>query len=593
MASYTEKYKLKKPAPEDFADIADINENMDLLEGALLKKADLDEAGKIPLEQLPESGSDLELGETSDTAYRGDHGKTAYEHSQANGNPHGAAARDIGYTDTEKLGAANVQDAIDVTARMAKTAQRTADDALQAVTDMLFTINSVPTQSGSLTYTGASLSPAWNSYDPNALAIGGTTTAVNAGAYTATFTPKANYKWSDGTTTAKSVTWSIGRASIAVPTQSGSLTYSGSAQSPSWNGYDANKMTIGSTISGTNAGSYTAAFTPKANYRWSDGTVTAKSVTWSIAKAAGSLSLNKTSLSLGSGNLTGTIVVTRAGNGAVTATSGNTSIAVCSVNGTTITVTAKATGSATITVKVAAGTNHNAPANKTCAVTVQMYNPTLAANSWAQIAEASAAGKASSIWKVGDTKDIVVGGETLTLAIMGFNHDDLQSGGKAGITFGLKNLMKTTRQMNGSDSGRNSFISSTMYSWLQSTLLNSLPSDLQAVIKMVNKKTSAGKVSTVINTNAMKLFLFSVWEIFGAKGYSAGNEGAQYSYFATAANRAKRLANGTGSGNTWWTRSPDVYNGNGFCYANRDGSTPPPHEMVIGDTRGVCFGFCV
>ena len=126
MASYTEKYKLKKPAPEDFADIADINENMDLLEGALLKKADLDEAGKIPLEQLPESGSDLELGETSDTAYRGDHGKTAYEHSQANGNPHGAAARDIGYTDTEKLGATNVQDAIDVTARMAKTAHRYA-----------------------------------------------------------------------------------------------------------------------------------------------------------------------------------------------------------------------------------------------------------------------------------------------------------------------------------------------------------------------------------------------------------------------------------------------------------------------------------
>uniref|UniRef100_UPI0026EBBBCE DUF6273 domain-containing protein n=1 Tax=Phascolarctobacterium succinatutens TaxID=626940 RepID=UPI0026EBBBCE len=560
MASYTEKYKLKKPAPEDFADVADLNRNMDLLEGVLIKKADLDEEGKIPLEQLPESGSNLTLGETGDTAYRGDRGKTAYDHSQTKGNPHGTAAKDIGYTDTEKLGAANVQDAIDAAARMARTAQSTADDALQAVTDMLFTINAVPTQSGSLTYTGASLSPSWNSYDPNALTIGGTTAAVNAGTYTATFTPKANYKWSDGTTTAKNVAWTIGRASIAVPTQSGGLTYSGSTQSPSWNGYDANKMTIAGTTSGTNAGSYTTNFTPKANYRWNDGTTDAKSVNWSIAKAAGSLTLDTTSLSLGSGNLTGTIVVTRAGNGAVTATSSNTGIAVVRVSGTTVTVTAKTTGSATITVKVAAGTNHNAPADKTCAVTVQMYSPTLAANSWAQIAEASAAGKASSLWKVGDTKDIIVNGETLTLAIMGFNHDDLQSGGKAGITFGMKNLMASVRDMTSLGSNSGGFTSSAMYTWLQGTLLNSLPADLRGVLKSVNKKTSAGNKSTVINTNAMKLFLFSEQEIFGTKIYSAGGEGAQYSYFATAANRVKYLANGAGAVRAWWMRSPVVSN---------------------------------
>lgn len=590
MASYTEKYKLKKPAPEDFADIADLNRNMDLLEGVLIKKADLDDEGKIPLEQLPESGSGLKLGETGDTAYRGDRGKTAYDHSQTKGNPHGTAAKDIGYTDTEKLGAANVQDAIDAAARMARTAQSTADDALQAVTDMLFTINAVPTQSGSLTYTGASLSPSWNSYDPNALTIGGTTAAVNAGTYTATFTPKANYKWSDGTTTAKNVAWTIGRASIAVPTQSGGLTYSGSAQSPSWNGYDANKMTIGGTTSGTNAGSYTANFTPKANYRWSDGTTGAKSVNWSIAKAAGSLTLNKTSLSLGSGNLTGTIAVTRAGNGAITAISSNTGIAAVSVSGTAVTVTAKATGSATVTVKVAAGTNHNAPVDKTCAVTVQMYNPTLAANSWAQIAEASAAGKASSLWKVGDTKDIIVNGETLTLAIMGFNHDDLQSGGKAGITFGMKNLMASVRDMTSSGSNSGGFTGSAMYTWLQGTLLNSLPADLRGVLKSVNKKTSAGNKSTVINTNAMKLFLFSEQEIFGAKIYSAGGEGAQYSYFATAANRVKYIANGAGAVRAWWMRSPIVSNSLYFCQVSTGGSSV---SSALVSAIGVCFGFCV
>lgn len=37
----------------------------------------------------------LVLGETSATAYRGDRGKTAYDHSQATGNPHGATTADV------------------------------------------------------------------------------------------------------------------------------------------------------------------------------------------------------------------------------------------------------------------------------------------------------------------------------------------------------------------------------------------------------------------------------------------------------------------------------------------------------------------
>lgn len=44
----------------------------------------------------PDSGG-VELGETSTTAYRGDRGKTAYDHSQVTtGNPHGTTPADIG-----------------------------------------------------------------------------------------------------------------------------------------------------------------------------------------------------------------------------------------------------------------------------------------------------------------------------------------------------------------------------------------------------------------------------------------------------------------------------------------------------------------
>jgi len=43
-----------------------------------------------------EISASLALGETSATAYRGDRGKIAYDHSQATGNPHGTVPSDIG-----------------------------------------------------------------------------------------------------------------------------------------------------------------------------------------------------------------------------------------------------------------------------------------------------------------------------------------------------------------------------------------------------------------------------------------------------------------------------------------------------------------
>ena len=172
-------------------------------------------------------------------------------------------------------------------------------------------IASVPTQTGSLTYNGSTQSPTWSGYDTSKMTLGGTTSGTNAGSYAATFTPKANYQWTDGTTVAKEATWTIGRATVStLPSQSGSLTYTGSAQSPTWANYDTAKLTIGGATSGTNAGTYTATFTPKSNYQWTDGGTGAKNVNWSIGKAAGSLTLNRSSLTLNNATRTGTITVT-------------------------------------------------------------------------------------------------------------------------------------------------------------------------------------------------------------------------------------------------------------------------------------------
>lgn len=67
--------------------------------------AELDANGKVPSSQLP---SYVALGETSSTAYRGDRGKTAYDHSQTAGNPHGTSASQVMLSD----GVTSVEDAL-------------------------------------------------------------------------------------------------------------------------------------------------------------------------------------------------------------------------------------------------------------------------------------------------------------------------------------------------------------------------------------------------------------------------------------------------------------------------------------------------
>lgn len=217
--------------------------------------------------------------------------------------------------------------------------------------------------------------------------------------------------------------------------------------------------------------------------------------------------------------------------------------------------------------------------------------PTLADNDWATIAVVSEMGAASTYWSVGDEKDITLSdGETLTLVIVGFDHDDLVSGGKAGITFGLKNLMTNTGCMNATTTNSGGWAGSEMYTWLHDAILQSLPNKLKDTIKDVNKKTSKGLGSSEISTDTMKIFLFSGIEIRGSTTYSAQGEGAQYSYFLTADNRIKKLQNGAGDVSRWWLRSPDASSANKFCGISKTGMED--RNFAYGE-MGVCFGFCV
>lgn len=482
----------------------------------------------------------------------------------------------------------------------ASNAQKAANDALKAVTKLTSVINSVPTQAGILTYTGAAQSPSWNGYDTEKLTIGGTTSGTNAGNYVATFTPKEGYEWADGTKTAKSVTWTISKASLSVPAQSGTLTYTGSAQSPQWSNYDSNKLTIGGTSTATNAGSYAATFTPKANYQWSDGSTSAKSVTWAIGKAAGSLTLAKSSVTLNISSLTESVAVTRAGDGVISATSSNTATARVEVSGTSVKITGLKAGAAKITVKVAAGTNHTAPSDKTINVTVSLPDTSLANNTPDIIAAAAKSGQAANYWSVGDKVGIAVNGSfgglsynnTVYAFILGFNHNSSVEGGNsihfqfgktaAGVDIAFVNSYGSTGTgfcMNTSNTNSGGWNNSYMRKTICPAFLAALPKAWQNIIAACTKysdNTGGGSnTASYVTATSDKIWLLSEMEVQGTRSYANSAEAnyqKQYDYYRNGNSKVKYQHTATTSACSWWLRSVHgSYTGN-FCSVNMDGS---------------------
>lgn len=413
-----------------------------------------------------------------------------------------------------------------------------------------------------------------------------------------------------------------------VPSQSGSLTYSGSALTPTWANYDPTQLTISGESSATTAGTHYATFTPTAFYRWDDGTTTGKQVAWTIGKATGYSSISPTSLTLNGSAKTGTITVTRYGTGTITATSSNTAVATVSVSGNNVIVSSvnDTTGSATITIKVAADNNYTAPSDKTCSVTAS-FKPTANTSATSGVSYtnglsgldpatltlfAEAISNNASITKttsvvyidfgtssrklsVGDTIDWTVNGVSYTFVLMGFNHDDLATAtaygaatatGKAGISWQMQHCLNTTYQMNSSNTNAGGWGSCALRTTLQSTIKGQLPATVQSAIKVVQKKASAGSQSSTINTYNDTIFLLSEVEVFGSTTYSFSGEGDQYAYYRAGNSKIKNV---NGSANGWWERSPRNNTSASFCYVNSNGYANYSSASL---SRGVAFGFC-
>lgn len=405
----------------------------------------------------------------------------------------------------------------------------------------------------------------------------------------------------NGVTQTTTFNVTVNRKSVAKPTWKSNLTYTGSAQSVSsasyWNNYNTSYMTIGGTTSATNAGTYIATFTPRSNYRWADGTTTAINVNWTINKATGSLSVNPTTVAINGNNYSSgvAVTITRAGDGAISYSPISISGLTLSLNGNTLTIKGNgstAVSAKTITISVAAGTNHTAPANKTITVSAEYWSwgadgGTVDAAWFNGLKNYLASNSGSSIRTsnggsiLGTTKSVtlssaVLGTTTHLIRVIGVDQDANNT-----VTFQTKNCLSQYTTF-----GSNAvWIGSTARSLCQN-YYNAFPG--KAAIKTIKKGTcpNYGDRNQNVTYNDETVFLLSERE-FGLDSYSplstansttskaecTQGKNFAYSYYTSNATRIMYLGDtSTSSYGYPWERSRNYGNSSYVCSVGSNGN---------------------
>ena len=219
---------------------------------------------------------------------------------------------------------------------------------------------------------------------------------------------------------------------------------------------------------------------------------------------------------------------------------------------------------------------------------------TFANASWSQIAEISEAGQAEQYFSLGDTKTIPLNGDTITVCIVGFNHDNLADGsGKAGISIMCSTLPNYTTKLNGHYGDQYGYRRKV----LANTILPALPSGLQAVIKPVLKK------ARYITNGDPKDYTDYLWnpsldELGNPTNATIDALGEPYAYVPkTNGMVAPKYIGTTNELGKWWTRTT-------YCsgtstrvfYADNSGKEAFNYVTSLYSSDNVFyipFGFCI
>ena len=488
-----------------------------------------------------------------------------------------------------------------------------------------YTLVTKPTISGnSFTYNGSAQGPTitWSTGMEDYCNVVNAT-ATDVGIYTLTISLKdtSTSLWDDATTADVTYTYSINKIPVTKPTISGtSFTYNGSAQGPTIT-FATGMAQYCDVTNGTNtpAGSYTAVVSLKntTNTEWADHTTANITQAYTINKATPTVTLNPTSMTLNTSTTSKAIAVSWTGDGAsASIASSNTSLATVSpatlsAAGNTTVIAKGTTGSVTITVTVAAGTNYNS-ASATCSVTCSFVPlKTFSAATEAELLQMVQAADEGQIdlytdcgWRVGQERSVSLSAiaasgtydgtswtvgesqaaQTITLVLMNQGGKELVTAvkSKGGATrttcsfvVGVKHNLTTNGHMNSTNTNSGSWNASARRNWCNAGFRQALPANIRNCFKKFKTVTGDYNGAQAGGTNITSQDYFALpaeKEVFGSATYSTTNEAGaltQFTWYATAANRIKNTGS---SAIAWWERSPYYAGGLYFCNVRTNGT---------------------
>lgn len=210
-----------------------------------------------------------------------------------------------------------------------------------------------------------------------------------------------------------------------------------------------------------------------------------------------------------------------------------------------------------------------------------------AENDWSTIIMACQTNSVPETWVVGDQKVMSIGGVDYLVDIIGKNHDTYVGGGLAPITFMLHELYATKAPIRSYAINQNGFAGTDMAVTTLPNIKAAFDPNIASAIKTITKmyNTNAANLSSY----NCDLFIPSITELTGDRVYQSKQDGVQYEYFKTSANRRKANVNTPTALDTYWTRSAYFYNQTDFYIMTSAGGSTSTSAIFSGN---ICIGFC-
>ena len=222
-------------------------------------------------------------------------------------------------------------------------------------------------------------------------------------------------------------------------------------------------------------------------------------------------------------------------------------------------------------------------------------------DSWSTIAANVKAGKVSA-YQVGDTKTVDMGSlgtHTVRVANTSSCTNGETSQTACGFVVEFADVV-STQKMNSTNTNVGGWPASAMRTYVNGTIYNALPSELQNVIATTTVVSGHGSTSGEANfTSSDKLYLLSTKEVWGKDGTSntistdtAEAETRQLDYYknkgVTTSNYSGAIKQYNGSNYYWWLRSAKS---NGTVYFFRVGSSGAWNDCIALLENGVAPAF--